>query len=128
MLSQRRVHATIPTADVAAARRFYEGVLGFTPLQVLPTLALYEAGAGSVFAVSRGTGKASGSHTQMAFTTPDIEAEVAGLRARGVSFEAYDYPTLRTVDGIAQLAGFRAAWFKDPEGNLIGLVEFADGG
>jgi catechol 2,3-dioxygenase-like lactoylglutathione lyase family enzyme len=128
MLSDRRVHATIPTADLSAARAFYEGVLGFVPRQVLETAVLYDAGAGSVFAVSRSSGKASGSHTQMAFTTTDIEADVGELRGRGVRFEEYDYPTLRTVDGIAHLGTSRAAWFRDPEGNTIGLIEFASGG
>jgi len=126
MLSQRRVHATIPTADLAAARAYYEGVLGFTPYQVLDTAVLYGAGEGTLFAVSRGSGTASGSHTQMAFTTPDIEAEVAELRARGVNLLEYDLPGLRTVGGIAPLGRSRAAWFADPEGNLIGVLQIAE--
>jgi catechol 2,3-dioxygenase-like lactoylglutathione lyase family enzyme len=125
MLSDRRVHATIPTSDLAEARAFYEGVLGFAPMQVLDTAVLYAAGEGSVFAVSRGSGKASGGHTQMAFTTPDIEADVAELRARGIRFEEYDLPGLRTVDAIAPLGRSRAAWFRDPEGNTIGLIQIA---
>ncbi len=128
MLSDRRVHATIPTADLAVARAFYEGVLGLVPRQVLETAVLYDAGGGSVFAVSRSSGKASGTHTQLAFTTTDIEADAAALRAIGIRFEEYDYPTLRTVDGIAQLGADRAAWFKDPEGNILALIEFAVGG
>jgi hypothetical protein len=95
---------------------------------VLETAVLYDAGGGSVFAVSRSSGKASGSHTQMAFTTTDIEADAAALRAIGIRFEEYDYPSLRTVDGIAQLGADRAAWFKDPEGNILALIQFAVGG
>ena len=126
MLSDRRVHATLPTADLDAARAFYEGVLGFEPYRVLPFAVLYRAGAGSMFAVSVSAGRASGTHTQLAVTTPDIEADVADLRARGVTFEAYDTPTLRTIDGIAPMGPNRAAWFRDPEGNLLGLIEFAE--
>lgn len=123
-LADRRVHTTLPVPDIAEARTFWEGVLGFAPVQVQSTAVIYGAGAGSVFAISRTGAKPSGAHTQMAFTTPDIAAEVAGLRALGVTFLEYDLPTLRTIDGIAQLGPNRAAWFNDPQGNLIGIVEF----
>jgi catechol 2,3-dioxygenase-like lactoylglutathione lyase family enzyme len=128
MLTERRVHPTIPTSDLAKTRRFYEDVLGFEPMRELPFAVLYQAGEGSLFAVSRSSGATSGTHTQMAFTTPDIEAEVAALRARGVRFEEYSMPSLTTVDGIADMDPIRAAWFKDPEGNLLGLIQFPDGG
>ena len=126
-LSDRRAHTTLPVEDVAAARAFWEGVLGFRPLTVQPSAVLYSAGEGSVFAVSRSGGKPSGAHTQMGFTTPDIAAEVAALRALGIQFLEYDTPMLKTVDGIAQLGPNRAAWFNDPQGNLIGIVEFGPG-
>ena len=128
MLRDRRVHVTLPTQDLAVARAFWEDRLGFEPFEVRSAAILYRAGEGTLFAASRTAARASGSHTQMAFTVPDIEAEVRELRAAGIEFEAYDYPTLRTVDGIAELAGVGlAAWFKDPDGNLIGLVQFAAG-
>ena len=85
---------------------------------------LYRVGDGTLFAISRSGGKATGAHTQMAFTVPDLATEVAELRARGVTFEEYKAP--QTVDGIARMPAGRAAWFKDPDGNLIGLIEFAD--
>ena len=128
MLSERRVHATIPTADLERARAFYEAVLGFVPQQVTPAAVVYGAGSGSVFAATTSSGRASGSHTQMGFTSPDLAADVAMLQAHGVVFEEYDFPTLRTVNGIAQMPGSHAAWFKDPEGNLIGIVQFDEAG
>ena len=79
-----------------------------------------------MFAISKGTALSSGSHTQMAFTTSDLEREVADARARGVVFEEYDFPGFKTVGGIAPVGPNRAAWFKDSEGNLIGIIEFAD--
>ena len=125
MLRDRRVHVTLPTQDLAVARAFWEGRLGFEPFEVRSSAILYEAGQGTLFAASRTAARASGTHTQMAFTVPDIDAEVRELRAIGIELEAYDYPTLRTIDGVAELAGIgRAAWFKDPDGNLIGIVEF----
>jgi catechol 2,3-dioxygenase-like lactoylglutathione lyase family enzyme len=123
MLTERRAHATLPVADLDAARTFWEGRLGFTPLEIRPTAVLYSAGAGSVFAISVSSGRASGDHTQMGFTVPDVVAEAAGLRARGIAFEEYDLPGFRTVDGVAEIGGNHAAWFKDPDGNLIGIVE-----
>ncbi len=54
---------------------------------------------------------------------PGLDAEVADLKSRGVTFEDYDYPTLKTVDGIAEIEGFRGAWFKDTEGNVLAVTE-----
>lgn len=124
MLTDRRVHPTLPTLDVDALRPFYEDVLGFTPRAVRPAAVIYDAGAGTLFAISRSGTPSSSTHTQMAFTVPDIEAEVAELRARGVVFEEYETP--KTDDGVARLPAGRAAWFKDPHGNVIGLIEFDD--
>ena len=124
MLGERRVHAILPTTDVESLRTFYEGTLGLTPFAVAPGVVLYRAGMGTIFGISRSGGQASGAHTQVAFTVPDVEAEVAELQARGVVFEAYEMP--KTVNGVATMPAGRAAWFKDPAGNLLGLIEFSD--
>ena len=73
----------------------------------------------------RSGGSASGSHTQLALVVRDIDAQVKTLRERGLSFEQYDSPNLKTVDDIADLGYARAAWFKDSEGNLLGIAELA---
>ena len=57
------------------------------------------------------------------FQVTDVEAEVRDLRAKGVAFEEYNLPGLKTVDGIADAGGMKAAWFKDSEGNIIGLAQ-----
>ena len=124
MLPKRRVHATLPVSDLAAARDFWEGQLGFVPLEAWPTAVLYAGAGGSVFAISRASARATGGNTQMAFTVPDIAAEVAELTGLGIAFEAYDLPGLRTIDGIAEMGGNRVAWFRDPDGNVIGVIEF----
>lgn len=124
MLASRRVHTTLPTPDVERLRVFYEDVLGLTPYAERPGVILYRVGDGSLFAISRSGSRATGGHTQMAFTVPDIEAEVGQLRSRGVVFEEYASP--RTDAGIGRLPAGRAAWFRDPDGNLIGLLEFDD--
>lgn len=124
MLSNCRVHATLPTSDVDRLRTWYEGVLGLTPLAVRTGAVLYETTPGSVFAISRGSVGSSGTHTQMAFTVANVETEVAELEARGVVFESYDSP--RTEGGIATIGPGRAAWFKDPDGNLLAILQFDD--
>ena len=124
MLSQRRAHTTLPSSDLEALRPFYEDVLGFTQKAVRPGAVVYDAGAGTIFAISRSGVPAAGSHTQMAFTVDDLEAEVADLRARGVVFETYESPP--TIDGIARIGPGRAAWFQDPQHNLLALVQLDD--
>jgi predicted enzyme related to lactoylglutathione lyase len=124
MLSEHQVYAAIPTADLDAARGFYEEVLGFVPREANPAGIYYDAGAGTYFVLTRSSGKASGSHTQMAFRVTDIESEVRDLQRRGVTFEEYETP--KTVDGIATIPIGRTAWFRDPEGNLIGMIQFND--
>jgi catechol 2,3-dioxygenase-like lactoylglutathione lyase family enzyme len=124
MLSTRRVHTTLPTPDPERLRTFYEDVLGLVPYAIRPGAVLYRVGEGTLFAISRSGNRATGSHTQMSFTVPDIDAEVAELRNRGVVFEEYETP--KTDGGIARLPVGRAAWFKDPDGNLIGVLQFDD--
>ena len=124
MLSDHQVYAAIPTADLDTARGFYEEVLGFVPREANPAGIYYDAGAGTYFVLTRSSGKASGSHTQMAFRVSDIESEVRDLQRRGVTFEEYETP--KTVDGIATIPIGRTAWFRDPEGNLLGMIQFND--
>jgi len=124
MLSECRVHTTLPTSDVERLRDWYVEVLGMTPFAERPGAVLFRTGAGSAFAISRGSVLSSGTHTQMAFTVEDIEAEVADLASRGIVFEAYDAP--KTEGGIATIGAGRAAWFKDPDGNLLAVLQFHD--
>ena len=128
MLRPINVAARIPVQDLARAEAFYAEKLGLEPVERRPGGLLYRCGAGE-FALFTSAGAASGDHTQMGWQVDDIEATVADLRARGVVFEEYDLPGLRTVDGIADIEGNypskgrgeRGAWFRDSEGNLLGI-------
>jgi catechol 2,3-dioxygenase-like lactoylglutathione lyase family enzyme len=124
MLRDSRVHTTMPTADLERARGFYEGVLGFEPALVTPAGVQYRGAGDTWFIVFPSSGRASGSHTQMSFSVGDIAAEVADLKARGVTFEQYDFPGFDQATSIAQAGPNRTAWFRDPDGNLIGLIQF----
>ncbi|HKC19162.1 MAG TPA: VOC family protein [Candidatus Dormibacteraeota bacterium] len=118
--------ATLPAKDLERARNFYAERLGLTATSENETGIHFTVG-GTRFRLFRSGGSASGSHTQLALTVGDLDARVRDLRERGVSFEEYDYPNLKTVDGIADLGYARAAWFKDSEGNLLGIAQLASG-
>jgi catechol 2,3-dioxygenase-like lactoylglutathione lyase family enzyme len=128
MLNDSDVSTRLPAQDLARARAFYAEKLGLEPVEERPGGLRYQCGSGW-FAVFESTGAASGTHTQMAWEVDDIEAVVAQLRSRGVVFEQVDTPGLGTVDAIAEVegnypsagVGERAAWFRDSEGNLLGI-------
>ena len=125
MLSDSPIFTILPASDRERARAFYEEKLGLTPSQVQPNGDLeYETG-GIRFYVTKSVGKSPGEFTQASWPVGDIDAAVAELRFRGVEFEEYDVADWKTVGGIAAVPGIgRAAYFKDSEGNLLGLVQF----
>jgi predicted enzyme related to lactoylglutathione lyase len=125
MLADRPINAILPAADLARAKRFYNEKLGLTPESEDPGGITYRCGEGTRFTVISSSGTASGTHTQMGWTVDDIEAEVADLKARGVVFEEYDTPGLKTVNAVATTGPIKGAWFKDSEGNLLGLAQFS---
>lgn len=114
--------ATLPAKDLERAKKFYAEQLGLEPVSEDGTGVHFIVG-GTRFRLFRSGGSASGSHTQLALTVRDVGAQVETLRERGLVFEEYDYPNLKTVNGIADLGYARAAWFKDSEGNLVGVAQ-----
>jgi catechol 2,3-dioxygenase-like lactoylglutathione lyase family enzyme len=128
MLADAPVSTRLPAKDLERARRFYSEKLGLEPVDERPGGLRYQCG-GSFFALFESAGSASGTHTQMGWEVDDIETTVAALRARGVVFEEYDMPGLETKNGVADITGNypskgigeRGAWFRDSEGNLLGL-------
>jgi catechol 2,3-dioxygenase-like lactoylglutathione lyase family enzyme len=126
MLANCLVSPTLPASDLQRARRFYAEKLGLTPQQESSDSLSYRCGGDTTFNVFLSGGVASGTHTQVAWITTDIEAEVADLKARGLVFEEYDTPSLKTVNSIAMLGpDGKGAWFKDSEGNLLVVFEFS---
>ena len=119
MFKPLRTAAALPAQDMARARAFYRDKLGLTPTTEDPSGMMYALPAGTGFGVFPSSGKPSGTHTQMGIEVDDVEGAVKDLQAKGVKFEDYDVPGLKTVNGIAELGGSKLAWFKDSEGNLI---------
>jgi catechol 2,3-dioxygenase-like lactoylglutathione lyase family enzyme len=129
VLEKSRVATRIPVQDLNRARRFYSEKLGLDPSEERPGGLLYRCASGE-FALFESAGTSPGTFTQMAWDVDDIEATVAELQKRGVVFEDVDLPGLRTIDGIAEVSGNypskggkgeRAAWFRDSEGNMLGM-------
>jgi catechol 2,3-dioxygenase-like lactoylglutathione lyase family enzyme len=114
---------TIPAKDLERTRRFYEDVLGAQAVMENPGGIFYRSGD-SFFSLYPTEFAGTAQHTLGSFMVQDVEGTVADLRAKGVTFEEYDLPGLKTVNGIADLGGVRGAWFKDPEGNILAVVEF----
>jgi predicted enzyme related to lactoylglutathione lyase len=127
LLERALVESTIPAQDLERARRFYAEKIGLTPASEERIGLRYRLADGTRFRLFRSGGKASGAHTQMALMVEDLVATLQELRSRGVQFEEYDSPGLKTTDGIADVGYARAAWFKDSEGNLIGISQPAAG-
>jgi predicted enzyme related to lactoylglutathione lyase len=122
MLSKAPIRAYIPASNVERARSFYEKKIGLTPKQEFAGGVIYECGGIDVFMYptpNAGTSRAS----QAFWEVEDVEAEVAELKSRGVVFEEYDLPGLKTKNGIAVGGGAKTAWFKDTEGNILAISQ-----
>jgi catechol 2,3-dioxygenase-like lactoylglutathione lyase family enzyme len=116
--------ATLPVKDLDRAKHFYSGRLGLDPTSE-DEVGVHFVMGGTRFRLFRSGGVASGAHTQLAFVVNDLRRVVDELKSRGLEFESYDYPNLKTVDDVADLGYARAAWFKDSEGNLLGIAQVA---
>jgi catechol 2,3-dioxygenase-like lactoylglutathione lyase family enzyme len=123
MLKDQPVGAVLPAADLARARDFYRDKLGLEPDNPDAGDNLrYTCGAGSGFMLYQTSNAGTAKNTQLGWTVTDLPATVAELRAAGVVFEDYDFPGLKTEDGVATLPdGGSAAWFLDSEGNILNL-------
>lgn len=123
MLKNHPIVPYIPAADVSRARRFYEQMVGLSPREEVAGGVVYECGGGSWIFLYPSGGAGTSQASQAFWQVEDLEAEVADLRKRGVVFEEYDLPGLKTVNGIATGGGTKAAWFKDTEGNIMALIQ-----
>lgn len=123
MLQKSPMYSYIPAKDMPRARRFYEEKLGFKPKQEINGGVAYEfADHTACFLYptpNAGTSKAS----QAFWQVEDVEREVRELRGRGVEFEEYDLPNMKTMNGIVTAGGAKAAWFKDSEGNIMAIIQ-----
>lgn len=124
MLTKLEIHAALPVQDLDRAKKFYAEKLGFTPISETPAGVDYQC-KNSWISLYPSQGGSTGEFTQAGWRTDNIEGKVAELKSRGVIFEEYDLPKFKTVNSIVTIGPIRAAYFKDSEGNLLGLAQFS---
>lgn len=124
MLSDAPVFPILLSTDLDASREFYHQQLGLEILREDPDdRIVFRCGSGTQLAVTLSTIGTSDTQTQMAWRVPDIRAAVADLRARGIRVEEYVAPDPVTSDGVADMGHSWAAWFVDPSGNVLAVVQ-----
>ena len=122
MLGNSDAIATIAVKNIQTAKRFYEESLGFKPLpSEQPEVLNYRSGNSTVLVYKSefaGTNQA----TTATWSVDDTEAEVRQLKAKGVVFEHYDFPGMKLEGDVHVMGDMKAAWFKDPDGNILAIV------
>ena len=122
MLQDHPIGAMIPATDLARAKAFYTDTLGFKAVDDNPEGVEFESGGVRFDIYPTRVGAGAGA-TIAGWLVDNLDAEIEDLKARGVKFEDYDFPDFKTVNGIAEIEGFRGAWFKDSEGNVLAVAQ-----
>jgi extradiol dioxygenase family protein len=126
VLTAAPVQAAIPASDMERAKHFYRDTLGLKISRETKQAVHFDSGGTQLFTYpTPNAGQAP--HTLASWMVTDLDAEMADLRDRGVTFEEYDVPGLKTVNGVAELDSVRSAWFKDSEGNTLAVSQVRAG-
>ncbi len=123
MLTDYPIHATVAAIDFDRARRWYEETLGLMPGELTPGGVWYRFAGDTWLLVYPTPSAGTARNTVGGWTVKGIETVMADLRARGVTFEDYDFDDFKTVDGLADFGTSKVAWFKDSEGNIFEISE-----
>jgi len=124
VLNEFPVFPILLSKDLDATRAFYRDLLGLEIAREDPDdRIVFRTGGGTQIAVTKSTVGTSDTQTQMAWRVADIHAAVAELRGRGVRIEEYEEPDPVTTDGVADMGHSWAAWFIDPSGNVLAIVQ-----
>jgi catechol 2,3-dioxygenase-like lactoylglutathione lyase family enzyme len=123
MLSDLEIYAVLPASDLGRARGFYKDKLGLEPAEERPDGLIYHAAGGAKVLLYETSFAGTAQNTALSWVANDLDAEMAELRSRGVEFEDYDLPGLKTENGVATNGDGRGAWFKDSEGNILAISE-----
>ena len=123
MLQTAPMYAYIPAQDVARARQFYEGKLGFVPKEETAGGVVYEFGRQTACFLYPTPNAGTSLASQAFWAVDDVDREIDALKARGVVFEDYAMPGEKSASGAITAGGAKAAWFKDSEGNIMALIQ-----
>lgn len=122
-LNASQVTVMLPVRDLARARAFYERALALPAGEErLDGKVVYRCGGTEIALFPRPDGTKA-EHTALSFRVDDIRVAIQQLEGRGVVFADYDLPGFRTVEHVCVLGSEKAAWFTDPEGNILCLHE-----
>ncbi len=124
MLTKAAVTTILPVKDMVRARAFYQDKLGLEPKGFAADgNYLFGCGGEAHIALITKPEGTKAEHTALSFEVRGIEGVIEELKAKGVVFEDYDFPNLKTVDHVCVLGSDKAAWFKDSEGNYLCVHE-----
>ena len=123
MLGKADATPMIAVKDLDRARKFYEETLGLTAKEAMPGEVLEVKSGDTRFEVYRSEFAGTNKATALNFEVDDIESEVRELRDKGIFFEKYDVEGLTPKGDIYEGQGIKTAWFKDPDGNILSLIE-----
>jgi catechol-2,3-dioxygenase len=126
MLANHPIDVMLLGTDLGVAKEFYGEKVGLEVLLESDDFVTFRCGGDSRLVVTKSTTGTSEEQTKASWRVDDIGAEVSELRSRGVEIREYDEEWLKTVDGVADVGFALAAWFIDPSGNNLGLLEFKD--
>jgi catechol-2,3-dioxygenase len=126
MLAAHPIDVMLTATDLGAVKQFYGARIGLAVLLETDDFVTFACGGDSRLVVTRTSMPSSEQQTKASWRVSDVAAEVAALRARGVAVADYDQPGLTTTDGVADIGFAWSAWFLDPGGNTIGLLQFKD--
>jgi catechol 2,3-dioxygenase-like lactoylglutathione lyase family enzyme len=122
MLRNESAIPTIAVKDLARARKFYQDTLGLTPVGGESDEVVVFKSGDSIINVYRSQYAGTNEATAMTWSVVDVDATVAELKDKGVRFEHYDMPQMKREGDIHIAGDIRAAWFKDPDGNILSIV------
>jgi catechol 2,3-dioxygenase-like lactoylglutathione lyase family enzyme len=123
MLGSSPVVAVVAVADLNRGKEFYGGTLGLSQGDLDdPGGVMYVCGAGTQLFVYESSFAGTNQATAASWEVDDLDGEVSALKSHGVTFEQYDIPGAERDGDIHRIGGLRAAWFKDPDGNILNLV------
>jgi catechol-2,3-dioxygenase len=128
MLANHPIDPMFLATDLAVAREFYGDRVGLEVVLESDDFVTFRCGGDTRLVVTRSSTGTSEPQTKASWRVTDVAAEVGELRSRGVEVQEYDGPGLKTIDGIADVGFALAAWFTDPHGNAIGLLQIKGGG
>lgn len=120
MLGKFNVFATVAVSDINNAKEFYGQTLGLVQTDENPGGVTYQSGTGKIFVYQSPTA-GKGEATCAAWEVDNIEEVVEGLKSKGINFEQYDFPGGERQGDVHIMGGMKAAWFKDPDGNILSV-------